>query len=225
MKNATNIGMLTAMVFAVGMVGINFSDGSFALQDNTSDASVMDSGSAILGHIEVIHADSEGNILSYQQTDNAIVNVGKNCLARAMFGTQTATDDHSCTDTTPGPYNIVGIGNGTTLVVNGDDTTSVALVGEVDDNNMERGDAVVTVVETQSSSTDDENSITTISAVFTLNGMDGNAVTQAGLFNQTGTALDSVFALKDFPNTVTMNDNDVLTVNWAITIDGTSAMG
>ena len=66
MKDAKNIGALAAVVFAVGMVGINFSDGTFALQSDVP-ASTMESG-AIMGHIEIIHSDNDGNVLSYQQT-------------------------------------------------------------------------------------------------------------------------------------------------------------
>ena len=51
MKNAINIGMLATVVFAVGMVGINFSDGTFVLYNETP-TSTMESGS-LLGHIEI----------------------------------------------------------------------------------------------------------------------------------------------------------------------------
>ena len=56
MKNAQNFGLLAAVVFAVGMVGFNLSDGTFVL--NQADSSAMASAAGIMGHIEVIHTDS-----------------------------------------------------------------------------------------------------------------------------------------------------------------------
>lgn len=111
MKNATNIGMLATVVFAIGMVGINFSDGTFVLQNETP-TSTMEGGS-LLGHIEIIHADSEGNILSYQQTDNAIVNDGRNCTAMLLFGTNAGCRSDDAEGL--GKYTVIGVGNGTAL--------------------------------------------------------------------------------------------------------------
>lgn len=214
MKDAKNIGMLTAVVFAVGIAGFSFSDSASLLQNNTP-ASTMESG-ALMGHIEIIHTDKDGNILSYQQTDNAIVNEGRNCTAVALFGplANTVCDDH-----TPGPYNVVGIGNGSALSV---DTTASALNGEIADNNMARADGVVTVSEESNASTHTGTAVARVSSVFTWQGATANVVSQAGLFNQTSTTDDSTFAMKDFPSDVTMNTNDQLTVNWDITIDGSN---
>ena len=214
MKDAKNIGALTAVVFAIGVAGFSFSDGLSLLQSDVP-SSTMEAG-FLMGHIEIIHTDSEGNIISYQQTDNAIVNEGRNCTAMALFGpgSNTSCDDHS-----PGPYNVVGIGNGTELTEN---TTATALIGEITDNNMARANAVVTVSQVSAATTDEGNAVARVSAVFTWQGGTTNTVNQAGLFNQTAISGDSTFAIKDFPSAVAMNTNDQLTVNWDITISGSN---
>jgi len=217
MKDVKNIGALTAVVFAIGVAGFSFSDGLSLLQSDVP-SSTMEAGS-LMGHIEIIHTDSEGNILSYQQTDNAIVNEGRNCTAMALFGPSSNT---SCDDHSPGPYNVVGIGNGTILTGNADTTTS-SLTGEITDNNMARANAVVTVSQVSAATANSDPAVARVSAVFTWQGSTTNTVNQAGLFNQTTVAGDSTFALKDFPSAVAMNTNDQLTVNWDITIDGSDA--
>lgn len=216
MKDAKNIGALTAVVFAIGVAGFSFSDGLSLLQSDVS-SSTMEAG-ALMGHMEIIHTDANGNILSYQQTDNAIVNEGRNCTAMALFGAGSNT---SCDDETPGPYNVVGIGNGSALTV---DTTATALNGEITDNNMARANAVVTVSQVSAATASSDPAVARISAVFTWQGETTNTVSQAGLFNQTTVANDSTFALKNFPSNVAMNTNDQLTVNWDITIDGSDAV-
>ena len=214
MKDAKNIGMLAAVVFAIGMVGINFSDGTFMTQ-NTPTAT-MDGGS-ILGHIEIIHSDAEGNILSYQQTDNAIVNDGRNCTAMLLFGANSGCRAQTASGL--GKYNVIGVGNGSAL---SGSTSQLSLNGEINDNNISR--TVGTLGTFTNSTATGDPAVQRISAVFTWLGGSTNTVSQAGLFNQTTiNAASSTFALKNFPSNVAMNTNDQLTVNWDITIEGTDA--
>jgi len=219
MKN-TSIGMLVAVVFAVGMTGISLSGGTFTSQSNTSSYS---EGGSILGHIEVIHTDSEGNILSYQQTDNAIVNDGRNCTAMLLFGANTG-----CTAQTAGAlgkFTAIGIGNGSLLAGT---TLNTALNGETTAT-ANGGDGLLRAFGTlggfTNSTNDSDPAIQRITHQFTYNGsQSGNVISQAGLFNQTTVLGTGVFALKNFPSNVTMNNGDQLTVNWDITIDGSDAI-
>ncbi|MCV0410646.1 hypothetical protein [Nitrosopumilus sp.] len=220
MKNATGIGMLAAITFAVGMVGLNFSDGIFDLQSNT--ASSYSEGSSILGHIEVIHTDSEGNILSYQQTDNAIVNDGRNCTAMLLFGANSG-----CTAATAsglGKYTVIGISNGSALAATTANTVLPAEITVGDGLNAVTG----TVGTFTNSTADSDPAVQRISNQFTYSAsatQTGNIINAAGLFNQTALGADrGVFALKNFPSSVTMNPGDQLTVNWDITIDGSDAV-
>jgi len=222
MKNSKNIGILAAVVFAVGMVGFNLSDGTISLIDNVPLATME--GGMISGHLEIIHTDKDGNILSYQQTDNAIVNQGRNCAANMLFGV-TAND--ACTDDTPGVYNVIGIGNGTVFA---GDNTAVNLNDEVTEagEGLLRSEATSTAVTELEQAVDAATDVskTRIQAVFTYTGVEAsNTIVEAGLFNQTAITNDSVFAIKNFPTAVAMNTNDVLTVNWEISISGTDGIG
>ena len=217
MKNTTGIGMLAAITLAIGMVGVNFSDGIFDSQSNT--ATSYSEGAGILGHIEVIHTDSEGNILSYQQTDNAIVNDGRNCTAMLLFGANTGCTAQDATGL--GKYTVIGISNGSALA---DTTLNTALPAEIT-----VGDGLNAVTGTlgtfTNSTADSDPAVQRISTQFTYSSsatQTANIINAAGLFNNTGgpAADRGVFALKNFPSSVSMNPGDQLTVNWDITIDG-----
>ncbi|MCE9652119.1 MAG: hypothetical protein K8Q89_03545 [Nitrosarchaeum sp.] len=211
----TTIGMFAAIAFAVGMVGINFSDGQLKLQDSTP-ASTMDGGS-ILGHIELIHTDKDGNVISYQQTDNAIVNDGRNCVAMLLFGPNSGC--RASTAAGLGKYTVIGIGNGTAL---GGSTSQLLLNGYVNDNGITR---TTGTLDTFTNSTNNSDpAVQRIKATFTWGGATSNTINQAGLFNSTvATTASSTFAVKNFPSNVVMNNGDQLTVNWDITIDGSDA--
>ena len=216
MKNVTSVGMLAAIAFGVGMVGMNFSDGTFVMQSSTP-SSTMEAGT-ILGHIEVIHTDSEGNILSYQQTDNAIVNDGRNCTRMLLFGPDAAGTGCGAKDAAGlGKYTVIGIGNGSALTAT---TLNTVLSGEttVDGLVAQTGNLGTFV----NASANSDPAGVTISQTFSYVGVQAsNPINQAGLFNDTTIGADrGVFALKNFPSTVNMNSGDDLTVNWAITIDG-----
>ena len=230
MKNATNIGMLVAVVFAVGMVGINFSDGTFIAANDSMPISSPQTG-MLSGHLEIIHTDPEGNILSYQQTDNAIVPDGKNCVGASLFtanlGTNTVYDQQDgCTDISPGNYTSIILGNGTTLAT----STSISRInvqGEITTNGL--GGSGASDIALTTNATGTNSAVFTITKVFTADQTGANGlVNQASLSNHTngvgnGGSL-STFALKDFPSSVNLSHGDQLTVNWEITIAGSTGL-
>ena len=202
--------MLAAIAFAVGMTGINLSDGTIALQNTPSSAA---EGASILGHIELIQTDREGNILSYQQTDNAIVSEGRSCTAMLLFGPNSECPAGTAAGL--GNFTAIAIGNGTLLAA---DTTANSLNSEITGDGLERVFGTLgTYTATSGSGTD---AVQRITNQFTYTGSQANnVISQAGLFNSTSGA-DTAFALKNFPSNVTMNNGDQLTVNWDITISG-----
>jgi len=220
MKNTTNIGIFAAIVFAVGMAGITISGDANELQSNTYSSSTE--GAGILGHIEIVHTNSEGKILSYQQTDNMIVTQGRNCTAMLLFGTNTGCD--AATAGVLGKYTVIGLGNGTALAKN---TALTDLSGEILASGGNGGDGLSRTTGTldpiTAATTNATSATQRIFAVFSYNGsLANNAINQAGLFNSTSPSTDSTFALKNFPSAVSMNNGDQLTVNWDITISGSN---
>lgn len=215
MKNVKSIGMFAAIAFAVGMTGISLSDGTIALQNTPS--STID-GASILGHIELIQTDKDGNIISYQQTDNAIVSEGRACTAMLLFGANS-----ECNATSPtnlGTFTAIAVGNGSLLAA---DTTATSLNSEITGDGLARVfGSLGTYTATSGTGTDATQRITN---QFTYTGSQaGNVISQAGLFNSTSVGTDTAFALKNFPANVTMNNGDQLTVNWDITISGSDAV-
>lgn len=207
--------MIAVVAFAIGIAGFSFSDGKIALQ-NDMPMSTSD-GASMMGHIEIIHTDSDGNIIRYLQTDNAIMNAGRNCAANMLFGTTANT---ACDDTTPGYYNVIALGNGTAF--SSDDNTLTALNTEITGNGLARTDGTNVVSQQQAATgTTAGSSITRISNTYTYSSATAsNTITNAGLFNSTS-APSGVFALKALPGSgVTMNVGDQLTVNWDITLTG-----
>ena len=218
MKNSKNIGIIATVVLAIGMVGFSFSDGVIGLE-NDVPLDTLD-GTVMSGHLEIIQTDSEGNIKSYQQTDNAIMNVARNCVAGILFGTDA---NSLCGGTTPGKYTIIGLNNGTAF--GSDDNTKTAMTGEVSvTGDGLRRDEPTPVVTEQATATGATLGAATarISATFVYTGAQSpNTISSAGLFNSTTIGTNDVFAIKDFASPVAMSTNDQLTVNWDITISGT----
>ncbi len=206
--------MLAAVAFAVGMVGINVTDNSFDVFYQTSDAPI-ESG-FMMGHLEIIHTDSDGNVKAYMQTDNRIMNDGERCAAFDLFG--TGASDVCTTD--PGTYRWIALDAGT---VGGLNSNSTALPAELTANGLNRQAADSVTVQTESKAiaggTFQE---IRISKTFTHTVAGPQTVTAAGLFNMTqDTVNESLFAAKDFVTSVSLALNDQLTVNWDIRLSGT----
>ena len=215
----TKLGMLASVVFAIGMLGINLSDSTIQLPNDAPTPIASSAG--ITGHIEIIQKDNEGNIKSYQQTDNAIVNDGRNCTAMLLFAYKNVGCDHQ-NIATWGGYTVIGLGNTTSL---GGGTEIDSLPSEITGATAYGLERKSGTVGTFTNATAHSSTATQrISATFTWNGGDTNTVLNAGLFNSTTAgATSETFALKNFPSSVPMQNGDQLTVNWDISIDGTDA--
>ncbi len=213
MKNANAIGMLTAVAFVVGMVGINLADGTITVFDQTSDRT-MESG-MFLGHMEIIHTNADGNVIKYMQTDNAIMSKGENCVALDLFGgTAGGTGVNSC-PSDPGVFDNIALTNTATAGLD-----SLTLAGEITSGLGLDRSAATSVTATTTAGGANPDNVARIANTFTYTGGPAQGVSGAGLFNQTAIG-GAIFAAKDFPSGVTLQTNDQLTVNWDITISGT----
>lgn len=217
MKNITSIGMFAAIAFAVGMTGISLSDGTILLHDSTPSANV--DGAAIQGHIEVIHTDADGNVKTYIQTDNSIMNDGRNCTAMLLFGQNDGCN--AATAANMGKFTVIGITNSSTTLP--DSTAQSTLPTEPQTDGLARKAGTLGTF-TEATATFGATATQRISATFTYTDTASNTIGAAGLFNDTVIDTASAFALKKFPSNVTMAQNDQLTVNWDISISGTDAI-
>ena len=85
----------------------------------------------MLGHVEYTKMNSDGQIIAYLQSDNTVVDDGKDCTSRLLFG--TGVDGSNCaTGGSPTAFNFVAIGNLTSSITSPDsDLTELASIGSL----------------------------------------------------------------------------------------------
>jgi len=224
------VGILLAAAMIVGMATTS----AFSTPLVIASSATVDNQFGMLGHITLTHTDAAGNLKSYIQTDNVIVNVGENCVAETLFDVTANTAPDGC-DKNGATSSIFASGNGISTdafsfiavgdenVDNGnpppaaaeDDTT---LVNEnFTSSTMDRKTGAPTVT-TESAGTS-SSAIVTLSAVFTSVG-GFSTVDESGIFDE-GLLADvgNMLARQTF-NEIVLNDGDQLTVEWEITIGG-----
>jgi hypothetical protein len=234
---------LIAFVVAVSAVSIGVISSNGISATPMAVGSVIESG-GMVGHVEYTLYDKDGNIKSYAQGDNFVVNNGDDCVAAAIFG-----EADECTLSSDG-FTFIGIANGTQTIDNSDvdlDDGSGAICN-ADDEGPGPGGSTACLMAVK----EDTNVITTASSgsgatvviatetPFSFSGA-GNAyvnattITAAGLFDAScnmstnanahcigsaGSANMDMFAAQDI--SVIVNDGDSLSVSWTITIGNSS---
>ncbi|MEX2192680.1 MAG: hypothetical protein WD717_04810 [Nitrosarchaeum sp.] len=213
MKNTITIAVIAIIV----AVGAGFAGFSFASNASSLNQPVLATSALINGHLQLIVTDSEGQIKAYRQTDNAITLTGENCVAKMLFKGPTTTGTGVCTGAITQPFTYIAVGTGT-----GSDTPVIAdLVSETTTSNLGRALGSVTIANATASGTGSSGaSIATITKSFSPSAT--VVVTEAGLFNDTKSGTDGMFARKTFTG-VTVNNLDTLTVTWAVSIGNTTS--
>jgi len=212
MKQPQTIALTAVLAVAVGMLGFNGTFGDTFGFYSSPEITTNDE-QAYKGHIIVKHFDAEGNLLSYQQTDNVVTFTGKNCSANLIFGATFANcpggaalfDDIAITTTaiTPTDADTTLAGEcvaacGTGLDQREPGTVSADLVGSV-------GSAGV-------------NARAQIQATFNMASAGPTTINAAGLFDTTATEGGNLFALRAFSTGVALSNGDSLQVTWLITL-------
>jgi hypothetical protein len=202
-------------------------------------ASASPESGTMMGHVEYIVRDADGNIKSYTQADNMVVNRGDDCSIAYMFQPTSATGGADvCTNFNPAGFHFIGIGNGTITVDAADTTlldasaTTVAVSGTPGlmsvrwDNNT---------VATASSNGGTVVIDTPTPFTFSTSGAATNAttVTAAGLFDNTCSTQSAVtgvctansgvmnmFSAQSI--SVSVSNGDSLSVTWTITVGNSS---
>ncbi len=231
MKTTYMVALIAAIsAVSIGAISMNGFTVPLAIASNQESGIMM-------GHVEYIVHDADGNIKSYVQGDNMVVNRGDDCSIAYMFQPNSFSSGGTpdvCTNFNPAGFHFIGIGNGT-ITVDAADTTLV--------------DGGSTAVAT--SSTDglmavrwDNNTAATASSnggtvviatetpfTFSTSGAVTNAttVTAAGLFDntcstQSGTTgictansgVMNMFSAQSI--SVAVSDGDSLSVTWTITV-------
>ncbi len=191
----------------------------------------LTAGSPILGHVEVVKRDSQGNIVAYRQGDNLIVNQGLNCMGAALFRTvilaaSTATAQNcggaggqgsviaSAFNTVSG-FRWIDIGSGTEAVASVITTmTNLGGAFVTASTPFQSGGVILTPIYTTGTATGAGAAVSISATGFTVSGP--VTVSEAGLFdNSAGTV--NMFARQTFA-AITMSTGDTLAVTWTITL-------
>jgi len=214
------VGVLFAAAMIVGMATTS----AFSTPLVIASSTTVDNQFGMLGHITLTQTDADGNMKSYIQTDNVIVNIGENCVAETLFNVTTTDGTHACANASTALYNT---GNGIStagfnFVAVGDATGSppaAALETDIALNNenatgstMDRKKVSPPGV-TDSTGTGSSAKVT-LSAVFTSDG-GTSTVDESGVFDQITTG--NMLARQTF-NEIVLSAGDQLTVEWEITI-------
>ena len=168
----------------------------FALMDAnpTTAATTM----RYLGHVTAVVSDSNGNIKSYFQTDNEVVNSGRNCATNLVFGTTIGT---TCTT-----VDRMAIGTSSASL----DIKKTALVDETDNGKTTALTATVITV-----ALGGVHPVFEYTNTFTIqSGDNGKSVGETGLFD----SANHMFA-RTLIGPVPVQTDDKITVTWELIID------
>ena len=220
-QNTTYVlfGVTFALV-ASGLMGANIlstQPSGLVAQDTTPSSD----GMGITGHVTTFATDTNGNIKAYRQTDNVVVNSGKDCVTKLLFGGSgsrgalTGTNTCKCANTAPWTSIAIGNQSGTVTVA----TTDYALTAEPVSNSNGLNRQLGTVSFTNA--TGSASSSTVIQTTFgplTGLGTGGTQVTESGLFNSTTVRSAGGMFAHQAISSIALNNGDSLTIKWTINV-------
>ena len=192
---------IIALVVVVAFAGIFGASqaGMFALMD--ANLTTATTTMRYSGHVTAVVYDSNGNIKSYFQTDNKVVNSGRNCGADLVFGTGIGTD---CAF-----VNKMAIGTSTLSIA----STNSDLLGKTTNGNV--GPLIPTSTTLAGAALPGDDALLTYTNTFEISTTDsGKNITETGLFDGN----NNMFARSGL-GPIPVSAGDKITVDWNITID------
>ena len=192
----------------------------------------------MLGHVEYAVRDNEGFMKAYKQTDNIVVETGKDCVARLVF--ENSTDPGKCNN--ENEFQHIAIGN---FTVTGSAVN--ATMTHLDDGNSALADCAEsgsssgaemsrkTVTVAFQSATGGTGTVVTLdtsvgNTAFTFDQDNATTVFQSGVFDAgeaagseicSGTPpASNLFSIQDLnaDTGISVNNGDSLSVKWTITV-------
>jgi len=190
----------------VAISGILLSTGSLgaSLQPTTLSENPM-----FLGHIELVAKDVNGDIKSYRQTDNLVVNVGKSCAAVQIFGNPTnGTQSTACGGPTRNAFTFIAIGTATASPAAGDTALGAQVGGRANNGtySLENGTAGAIGA----------NAANPVYAIQTTFHPTANTIAEAGIFDASTNG--HLFAHQQFTG-ISLAASDTLTVTWRVSMN------
>ena len=231
MKTTSMIALIAVISAAsIGAISMNgFSAIPFAT------ASVSPESGTMMGHVEYILRDADGNIKTYVQGDNSVVDRGDNCVMSYAFGPgNPGADTDFCVSNANG-FRFIGIGNSTATTTS-EATTLTNQLARVASSGAQAsfGGLMAMKTDSQLVYTNSNNGGTVVIAtetpfVFTA-GKNATTVLSAGLFDATCTATAGICTAYASPQnmfavqaiSVVVAGGDTLNVTWTITVGNSS---
>lgn len=207
MQRYTTIALFGAIVLSVGILGVyGFTSvpSTLKVQSDTQNIGAV----PLLGHVTLTVTDPQGNILTYHQGDNIVVNQAEDCLSKKIFGIAS-----NICPTGGAVYSVIGLGNQTSPPAVA--KTDTALDHEITNQAGLTRLAASTLTETDATSGAPVSDV--LQAQFTDSSSSAATITEAGLFNSTAISAVGMFAHQTFSG-VTLNSGDSLTVKWTVTM-------
>ena len=187
-----NVAILALTVVAIS------SGGAFAMiQDNEVPQTTSDDVK-VLGHVEVVARNADGEIKAYRQTDNIIVTRGFECAAKDLFGAPQT----NCGSI--GIFDKIGVGTDATAAVVGNTNVGTQASNKrIDASVADSGSSGAIIDATWLANT-------------LKNGTGTTAVVESGLFDAVGNGTGNMFARQTF-TAINVGESDTLTVTWTVT--------
>ena len=216
-RNTTYALFGVTFALVAGLLGTNVlgtqSSGIVSEDTKSSD------GMYLLGHATVTVTDANGNIKAYRQSDNAVSNTGKDCVAKYLFAagsTRGAAGSASlCGGALTAPFTAIAIGNGSSApTIAAADTR---LGKEAGGNGLDRIQGLVTFTNATASA----SAITLIQGTFgPWTGGTTTVIQEAGLFNTTtdNSTTGGMFAHILIPSPPTLNPGDSITIKYTVNV-------
>lgn len=204
MKQHQSLGLVAVMAVITGLTGVT-ALGDFSFDEN--DVSSMSNNAGIRGHIIITVTDDEGNIKNYMQTDNIITHDGKECVGELLFNPAT----NGCPDSAT-VFDDIVLSSGSFA----NDATTAALTDAGFTGQLAGTLAPfssTSVIENNGASGTNVGARIDIAHTFSYTGS-AQTVVSAALMNDA----NAIFAIKNFPSSVDLNNGDDLTVTWQITL-------
>lgn len=201
---------MALMFIALAVVS---SGGMFALGQElgTTDAIPMQESGGIVGHVTVVVTDNDGNVKQYMQSDNAILDFGKDALLDDLFGTAVSAYADIA-------FTFIGFGGSNATAVAETDSPSAAFSAATE-GTCPREDVT---------GGGNSRSVTQAAGAPVLNlqvvvdGSVGGCNTTFGravLANTLAVDTGDFFAVTKFSSDVTLSSTDTLTLDWDLTFN------
>ena len=233
-SKTTIIGLVAAIAVLSG--GLGFSTTGVFDDQNLKTSEYANTG-FLIGQVIVEAHNTDGELIAYRQSDNAVVDDGEQCILKMLFGSTGETDAGrgeylattgnggitadagACTGILTGAWDVIAIGIGSGVTVADTDVIlDTELTTSHASGTLDRKAATTKTWNNGSGlGSADATKYTKIVLKKTFTASGAATVTESGLFNSTTVAGSGMLAHQAFTGVV-LADGDSITVQWTFRV-------